>query len=68
MVSKSLSSMRWGEREQAHEGRQRALVGTPRMGGSHEARQRGCWVSRGGDCDVLVIGMGICLYVYSHPS
>jgi hypothetical protein len=43
---------------QAHEGRQWALVGTPRMGWSHE-----------GYCDVSHrLGMTMCLYVYSYPS
>jgi hypothetical protein len=25
---------------------------TPRIEQSHEGRQRGCWVPRGGDCDI----------------
>jgi hypothetical protein len=69
MVLESLLSLRWRELAQAHEGCQRALVGTPRMGESHETRQRGHWVPRRGDCDVPhPLGMMICLYVYSHPS
>jgi hypothetical protein len=38
MASEPLLSLRWRERTQAHEGPQRALVGTPRMGRSHEGR------------------------------
>jgi hypothetical protein len=46
------------------EGCRRALAGMPRMGGSHEGRQRGRWVPRGGDCDVPHrLGMRMCLYV-----
>jgi hypothetical protein len=30
-------------------GRQRVLVGTPRMEESHEGHQQGRWVPRGGD-------------------
>jgi hypothetical protein len=32
MVSESLPNLRWEERAQAYEGRQRALDETPRMG------------------------------------
>jgi hypothetical protein len=32
MVSEPFPSLRWGDRAQAREGRQRALAGTPRMG------------------------------------
>jgi hypothetical protein len=69
MISESLSSLRWGERAQAHKGHQRELVETPRMEGSHEGRQQGYWVPKGSDCDIphrLGIGMGMYLYVYSH--
>jgi hypothetical protein len=71
MASEPLLSLRWGERTQAHEGPQRALVGTPRMGRSHEGRQRGRWVQRGGDSNIPHrLGMGIMmyLYLYLHPS
>jgi hypothetical protein len=60
-----------GERAQAYKGRQRALLGTPRIGGSHKSRQQGGWIPRGGDCNVphrLHMGMGMCLYVYLHNS
>jgi hypothetical protein len=64
MVSEPLPSLRWWERAQAQEGCRRALAGMPRMGGSHEGRQRGRWVPRGGDCDVPHrLGMRMCLYV-----
>jgi hypothetical protein len=47
MVSEPFPSLRWGDRAQAHEG-----------------RQRGRWVPRGGDCDVLhFLGIEMCLYV-----
>jgi hypothetical protein len=52
MVSEPLPSLRWWERAQAYKGRRRALAGMPRMGWSHEGRQRGRWVQRGSDCDV----------------
>jgi hypothetical protein len=32
MVSGPFPSLRWGDHAQAHEGRQRAPAGTPRMG------------------------------------
>jgi hypothetical protein len=64
ILSKLLPSLRWGERAQAHEGRQQAPAGMPRMEWSYEGPQRGHWVPRGGDCDVsYCLGMRMCLYV-----
>jgi hypothetical protein len=69
MASEPLHSLRWGEHAQAHESCRRALVGTPRMGESHEGRQRERWVPKGGDCDVPYrLEMKMCLYVYLYPS
>jgi hypothetical protein len=68
MVSEPLLSLRWGERAQAHGGLQRALVGTPRIGESHEGHQWRHWVPRGGDRGMPhCLGIRMCLYVYLHP-
>jgi hypothetical protein len=73
----SLGRQEWGDPIKvasrdagSQDGCQRALVGTPRMGGSHKGCQ-GCWIPSRGDCDVphrLGTGMRMCLDVYSHSS
>jgi hypothetical protein len=46
MVLELLLYLRWEERAHAHEGSQRAFVGTQKMGKSYESRQWESWVSR----------------------
>jgi hypothetical protein len=53
-----------GRVHKPNEGRRRALAGTPRMGWSHEGRQRGRWVQRGVIVTSHIAWEWGCAYMY----